>query len=131
MTEGKEYIAYAGERFVIEWYFDMKGNSDPLLYFETLTEIEQDRTFYLFKRMGDFGKISDTTKFNNEGDGIFAFKPQPHRFLSFFVIGKKIIITNAYRKKGEKLPKSEKALAEKRRIDYIERTKKGNYYEKQ
>lgn len=130
MIEDKEYIAYSGDRFVIEWYYDMKGHSDPFSYFETLTEIEQDRTFYLFKRMGDFGKISDTTKFNNEGDGIFAFKPQPHRFLSFFVIGKKIIITNAYRKKGNKLPTSEKTLAKKRRSDYIERTKKGNYYEK-
>ncbi len=130
MTGRKEYIAYSGEHFVIEWYFDIKGNSDPLSYFETLSDIEQYKTLYLFKRMGDSGKISDTTKFNNEGNGIFAFKPQPHRFLSFFVIGKKIIVTNAYRKKGDKLPLSEKNLAEKRRADYISRTKKGLYYEK-
>jgi phage-related protein len=130
MIKGKEYIAYEGERFVVEWYFDGNGNSDSLNYFEMLTDIEQDRTFYLFKRMGDFGKISDTTKFNNEGDSIYAFKPQPHRFLSFFVIGKKIIITNAYRKKGEKLPKSEKDLAMKCRSDYLDRVKRGYYYEK-
>jgi phage-related protein len=129
MIKGKEYIAYSGERFVIEWYFDGKGISDPSEYFENLSEIEQDKIFYLFKRMGDFGKISDITKFNNEGDGVFAFKPQPHRFLSFFVIGKKIIITNAYRKKGDKLPKSEKDLAEKRRTDYLDRVKRGYYYE--
>ena len=129
MRKGKEYIAYEGEQFTIEWYFDGKGISEPLHYFEELSELEQDRTFYLFKRMGDFGKISDRTKFNNEGDGFYAFKPQPHRFLSFFVIGKKIIITNAFRKKGDKLPKAEKELAAKRRIDYLERAEKGYYYE--
>jgi len=33
-----------------------------------------------------FGKIFDITKFRNEGDGIYAFKPQPDRFLSFFTM---------------------------------------------
>jgi hypothetical protein len=39
--------------------------------------------------MGDFGKIYDITKFRNEGDGIYAFKPQSDRYLSFFTLGKK------------------------------------------
>jgi hypothetical protein len=47
----------------------------------------------LFKRIGDFGKISDITKFRNEGGKIFAFKPQPDRFLSFFVTSQKIRAT--------------------------------------
>ena len=55
--------------------------------------------------MGDFGVIHDTTKFRNEGDSIYAFKPQPDRYLCFFFSGKKIIVTNAYRKKSDKLPK--------------------------
>jgi hypothetical protein len=54
----------------------------------------------LFKRIGDFGKISDITKFRNEGEKKFAFKPQQDRFLSFFFVGKKIIVTNGFRKKG-------------------------------
>ena len=129
MSAGKEFIAYKGNAFTIEWFFNKNGGSEPLNYFEKLSETEQDKVFYLFKRMGDFGKINDKTKFNNEGDGIFAFKPQPHRFLSFFVINKKIIITNAYRKKTDKLPKAEKDLAEKRKKDYLLRLKQGNYYE--
>jgi hypothetical protein len=58
--------------------------------------------------MGDTGKIRDESKFRNEGDKVYAFKPQPHRFLSFFVEGKKIIVTNAFWKKQDKLPKGEK-----------------------
>jgi len=94
-----------------------------------LGEDEQDRTLYLFKRMGDFGKISDKTKYNFEGDGIYAFKPQPHRFLSFFIVGKKIIITNSYRKRTDKIPGNEKETAIKNKNDYLRRVGKGEYYE--
>lgn len=83
----------------------------------------------LFKRMGDFGRISDKTKFRYEGDEIFAFKPQPDRFLSFFVKDKRIIITNAFHKKSQKLPKNEKTKAINYRDDYLSRTNKGEYYE--
>jgi phage-related protein len=71
--------------------------------------------------MGDLGKIYDITKFRNEGDGIYAFKPQPDRYLSFFTDNKKIIVTNGFKKKTKKLPKNEKELAMKYRQDYFER----------
>ena len=84
----------------------------------------------LFKRIGDFGKISDITKFRNEGNKIFAFKPQPDRFLSFFYTGKKIIVTNAFCKKSQKLPEKEKLLALKRMNSYDSRVNTGDYYDK-
>jgi len=46
--------------------------------------------------MGEIVKISDIKKFRNEGAKVYAFKRQPHRFLSFFVQGKKIIVTNSF-----------------------------------
>jgi hypothetical protein len=81
--------------------------------------------------MGDIGKISDQTKFRNEGDKIYAFKPQPHRFLSFFVEGKKVIITNAFWKKQDKLPQGEKDRAVNSMNLYRQRIKEGTYYEKE
>ena len=125
----EEYIAYEGAKYTIEWYFDVKGNSQSRDYLLELSPNAQRKVFYLFKRMGDFGKISDKTKFRNEGDEIFAFKPQPERFLSFFVKGKKIIITNTFRKKTDKLPKGEKEKALNYKNDYLKRTKEGKYYE--
>ena len=74
--------------------------------------------------MGDFGKILDEQKFRNESDGTYAFKPQPDRYLCFFKKGKKIIVTNAYRKQSQKLPKSEKDLALKHMADYLARQAK-------
>ena len=67
------------------------------------------------------GKIFDIKKFRNEGDGIYAFKPQPDRYLSFFTIGKEIIVTNGFKKKTDKLPKNEKDFAQKCKKDYLER----------
>ncbi len=99
-----EYVAYKGEYFTIEWYFNSKGNSQPLDYFHDMKDSQKRKLLILFKRMGDFGKISDKTKFRNEHDGVYAFKPQPDRFLSFFTDNKKIIVTEAFLKKGDKLP---------------------------
>ena len=124
-----EYIAYKGTAFTIEWYFDEGLESQALTYFENLSPQQQDKLLYLFKRMGDFGKISDITKFRFEEDKIYAFKPQPDRFLCFFYTGKKIIVTNAFYKKTDKLPKSEKLAALKHKDDYELRVKKGEYYE--
>jgi len=81
----KEFIAYSGGCFTIEWYFDSKGKSQPLDYFYAMNNSQKRKLLMLFKRIGDFGKISDKTKFRNEKDGIYAFKPQPDRLLSFFL----------------------------------------------
>ena len=108
----KEYVAYKGTKFTIEWYYTQKNESQALDFFNNLSATDQQKFFHLVKRMGDFGFISDKTKFRNEDDGIYAFKPQPNRFLSFFYEGGKIIITNAFVKK--KIIKKKKKKKKKR-----------------
>ena len=103
-----EYIAYEGDKFTVEWFFDKSGESEALKYFESLSDIQKRKTLMLFKRMGDFGKIIDKEKFRNKGDKIYAFKPQPDRFLSFFYTGRKIIVTNGFIKKLKKFQKKRK-----------------------
>lgn len=68
--------------------------------------------------LADFGIIYDKTKFRNEGDSIYAFKPQPDRYLCFFFTGKKVIVSNAFRKKTDKLPINEKDTALKNMAAY-------------
>lgn len=46
------------------------------------------------------------------------------RVLYFFVIGKKVILTNGFIKKTQKTPKREIDLAKKYRADYLEREQK-------
>ena len=122
-------IAYEGQEFTIEWYFDAKGRSQALEYFDAQPKELQRKLLNLFRLMADHGKIFDKTKFRNEEDGIYAFKPQPDRYLCFFVKGKKIIVTNAFMKKTQKLPKNEKEHALQVYRSYWERVKEGSYYE--
>lgn len=125
----REYIAFEGKKFLIEWYFDAKGHSMALDYFESLTEDEQIKLLGLFELMGNIGTIKNETKFRHEGDKIYAFKPQPHRFLCFFFTGKKIVVTNAFHKKTDKLPVKEKEKALRIKESYESRVKIGDYYE--
>lgn len=125
----REYVAYEGIKFTIEWYFDKRGKSQALEYYASLSDNERIEVLKLFKRMGDAGEIKNETKFRNEGDKIFAFKPQPDRFLCFFYRNGKIIVTNAFRKKQPKLPKVEKEKAMNYKNDYELRVIRGSYYE--
>jgi phage-related protein len=127
----KQKIAYEGREFTIEWYFDSKGYSQALEYFTEQPKDKQRKLLNLFRLMGDQGKIFDKTKFRYEDDEIYAFKPQPDRYLCFFFKGKKIIITNAFIKKTQKLPQGEKDQALKAYQNYEKRVKKGEYYEKE
>lgn len=123
-----QWVAYEGTEFTIEWYFDHKGRSQALEYFKQQPKERQRKLLNLMRLMGDHGKIFDQTKFRNEEDGIYAFKPQPDRYLCFFVKGKKIIVTNAFIKKTDKLPKGEKEQALKSRDSFEQRVKQGEYY---
>ena len=120
---------FPGREFTIEWYYDERGQSGARDYFDNLVIERRKKAFYLFRTMGDLGEILNIEKFKNEGDQIYAFKPSPDRFLCFFIKGSKIIITNAFHKKGDKLPQGEKERALKYKESYLKRIKLGNYYE--
>lgn len=58
-------------------------------------------------------------------DGIFELRTKQGsnitRVLYFFFIGKKVILTNGFVKKSQKIPKAEKELAKKYKADYERR----------
>ena len=125
----KEFIAYAGDELTIEWYFDEREKSSVLEYFEKLSFSRKKRFFHLLRLLGNMGKILNKEKFRYEGDKIYAFKAWQDRFLCFFFDGDKVIITNAYEKKSQKMPVKEKTKAVKARKNYLQRCKEGIYYE--
>ncbi len=61
-------------------------------------------------------------------DGIFELRAKVgsniSRVLYFFVVGRKIIITNGFVKKTQKTPKNEIELAKKYRNEYLNRGRK-------
>ncbi len=125
----KEFIVYQGSEFTIEWYYNDRGKSPAKAYFDELDRARKIEAFELFMTMAKMGKIMNITKFRHEGDGVYAFKPKPDRFLCFFYSGKKINITNAFEKKHDKLSPVEKKKALAFQRDYKVRVEQGVYYE--
>jgi phage-related protein len=129
MTFDKDkHIVYEGQEFCIEWYVDVEGKSHALDYADEMSANYIGKFMHLLEVMGDIGRIHDKTKFRNEGDKIYAFKPQPYRFLCFFTVDRRIIITNGFYKDQDKLPQAEKDRAVKAMEDYFKRVAKGDYY---
>ena len=121
LMDKEDCTIYIGPIFTIEWYYDQKGYSQAYDYFIKTSQEQKRKFLILAKKMGDFGKIYDKTKFTYEGDKIYAFKAQPDRYLSFFTKNKKLIVTNAFWKKTQKMPRNEKELALKHMTEYDSR----------
>src|SRR5207245_6996577 len=124
----REIVAYEGRKFTIEWYYDDRSYSQALEYAEALDEADRKKLAALLMVVGDIGQLRNKQKFRYEGDKIYAFKPKPHRFLAFFFAGGKVIITNAFAKKSDKVPPGQKDRALKCMKDYQQRVKRGQYY---
>jgi hypothetical protein len=127
----EDYILYRGEKFQIEFYFTQKGKMPAKEYLGVLDEQVKLKLLYLIKSIAENGKIFDETKFRlvNKQERIFEFKPHEERFFNFFYGGRKIIITNAYRKQGQKVDPRELVKAINFKMDYEFRVKGGIYYE--
>ena len=128
----EEYIFYRGERFQIEFYFTETGKIPAKEYFEDTAFDVKVKLAALVKYIGEHGKIFDITKFRmiDSKEKIFEFKPLQHRFFNFFYEGGKIIITNGYMKKSQKVSRRDLERAKELKKDYICRVKGGGYYGK-
>ena len=129
----EDYIFYQGEKFQVEFYFTAKGELPAKEYFDSSERQVQIKLLALVKYMAEEGRLFDETKFRSvdKREKIYEFKPMSERFFSFFYEGKKIIITNAYRKKGQKVDPRELTKAINLKKDYEFRVKGGVYYETQ
>ncbi len=128
----EDYIFYQGERFQVEFYFTETGDMPAKEYLEKESLGVQVKLAALVKYIADHGRLFNKTKFRkvDSKESIFEFKPVDHRFFSFFYEGKKIIITNAYMKKSQKVSKRDLEKAKNMKKTYAARLKGGNYYEK-
>jgi len=132
LPQKEEYVFYQGEKFQVEFYFTETGKMPAKEYLEKESLEVQVKLAALVQYIADHGKLFDITKFRkvDTKDNIFEFKPVDHRFFSFFYKGKKIIITNAYMKKSQKVSKRDLEKAKNMKKTYIDRFKGGIYYEK-
>ena len=129
--KSEEYIFYQSEKFQVEFYFNEKGELPAKEYFDAADRQVKIKLLALVKYMAEEGRLFDEGKFRivDKQEKIYEFKPMAERFFNFFYEGKKIILTNAYRKKGQKVDNRELGRAINLKKDYELRVKGGVYYE--
>ena len=133
VPQQEDYVFYRGEKFQIEFYFTHQGEMPAKEYFDASDRQTKVKLLAQVKYLAENGRLFDEAKFRlvDKTEKIFEFKPKEERFFNFFWEEKKIIITNAYRKKGQKVDKRELERAINIKRDYEFRFKGGVYYETQ
>ena len=128
-----EYIFYRGEKFQIEFYFTQKGVMPAKEYYDASEHYIKVKLYTLVRYMADTGRLFDERRFRivHKKEKIYEFKPIDERFFNFFSEGRRIILTNAYPKKGQKVDRKELQRAINLKRDYEFRVKEGIYYESQ
>ena len=76
----------------------VNSNFNGSEYLETLSESGQNKFEAILERLAEVGHISNTEKFNSEGDGIWFIKIHGHRLACFKHVGDWIVITSGFKK---------------------------------
>ncbi len=131
LPKREEYIFYKGDKFQVEFYFTGKGLLPVKEHLDLVDNQVKIKLLALVKYIAEHGRLFDETKFRliHKNEKIYEFKPKNERFFNFFAQGNKIIITNAYTKKSQKVDVRELAVAIRLKKDYEFRLQQGVYYE--
>ncbi len=129
----EQYVFYQGIKYQIEFYYTCGGSIPAKEFLETINQPKVPVKLAAFvKLIGDEGILYDKQKFRivDKEKKIYEFKPGGFRFFNFFFKDRKIIITNGYAKKSQKVDKKELKRAINFKDDYTERVLQGEYYGK-
>ena len=113
--------------FDVEYYEKEDGTFPAEEFILSLDSKMQAKMFRELELLETFGNELREPHSKPLGDGIYEIRAKVAsditRVLYFFVVNKKIILTNGFVKKTQKTPDNEIALAKKYRKDYLERNK--------
>lgn len=113
--------------FDVEYYEKEDGTFPAEKFILSFDAKMQAKMFRELELLETFGNELREPHSKPLGDGIYEIRAKVAsditRVLYFFVVNKKIILTNGFVKKTQKTPDSEITLAKKYRKDYLERNK--------
>ena len=107
-------------------FYDKPDGTEPAMDFiMSLNDKMQARILRTIKLLSENGTDLREPYSKHLVDGIFEIRAKVSsdisRVLYFFVIGRKIVLTNGFVKKTQKTPKNEIELAKKYRNEYLNR----------
>lgn len=104
-------VAYEGRLRCVVWVRSVGGTYQGKDYFEGLPDRERAQFEVLFERLGDFGRITDTGKYHNEGDGLWCFKTRSGHRLVTFHDRRLVAITHGFFKRADRFTDQERRRA--------------------
>ena len=98
-------------------------------YLESLPLNVQAKLLALAAYIADEGRIYDKEKFRivDKEERIWEFKPHQNRFFCFFVKDGILVITNGYKKEGQKVEKKYLDIAIECKKDHLARCARRKY----
>lgn len=134
--EPDDFVFSSGTNLRVEWCYTPDGRMPAREYFFSLPELDQERLEMIVKHLADapLGTRLPKSLYRVEdaANKIYAFKPRDERCFNFITDGRRIIITNAYRKHSRKMGRTDLdklKTASAYRQDYLRRVGNGNSYE--
>ncbi len=114
-----------GEMYEIIFYDTAEGSCPIRKFLDSLEPKLLAKTLRSIDLLELYGPQLREPFSKNLGDGIFELRTKQGtditRVLYFFIVGKKIVLTNGFVKKRQKAPKAELELAKKYKVDYERR----------
>lgn len=113
------------EGYDIEFYAKQDGTEPIKEFLNSLDCKMEAKVMQVIDLLAQYGPLVREPYSKMLEDGIFELRAKVGsditRVLYFFVVGRKIILTNGFVKKSAKTPKAQMELAKKYRKDYRER----------
>lgn len=111
--------------FTVEFYEKSEGNYPAEEFINSLDVKMRAKVYRSIMLLEEFGNELRMPFFEYISDGIFELRTKQGsditRVLYFFYVGNKIILTNGFIKKSNKIPDVELKLAIKYKNDYLNR----------
>lgn len=104
------------------FYTDARNRSPVLEFLNRLTAQERAEAENCFRLLREFGTrlgLPHARPISGHA-GLWELRPGPNRIFYFAHVGRRFVMLHAYRKKGQKAPAREIALAEKRMLEVLE-----------
>jgi phage-related protein len=111
--------------WVIEFYTDTQGRSPVLEFINDLPAQDRAKVRNDLRLLREFGVLlrMPHAKPVTGHKPLWELRPGDIRALYFAHVGHRFIILHAFRKKGQKIPPRDIAIAERRMADVLEREK--------
>ena len=117
----ENHIICGGAKLQVEFYRRANGEMPAKEYLEGLPVNVQAKLLALAVYIADEGRIYDKEKFRivDKEERIWEFKPHQNRFFCFFVKDGILVLTNGYKKEGQKVEKKYLNTAIEYKKDYF------------